>query len=70
VWAGVDSAWKQEKPEARKMLKNAASREAAVPHIGCTFYWAVFGQNATMLFYLPPFHFYKLQMAQWHNFKG
>ena len=24
VWAGVDSAWKQKKPEARKMLENAA----------------------------------------------
>jgi hypothetical protein len=24
VWAGVDSAWEQEKPEARKMLKKAA----------------------------------------------
>jgi hypothetical protein len=24
VWAGVDSAWEQEKPEARKMPENAA----------------------------------------------
>jgi hypothetical protein len=24
VWAGVDSAWDQEKPEARKMPENAA----------------------------------------------
>jgi hypothetical protein len=24
VWAGVDSAWEQEKPEARKMLVNRA----------------------------------------------
>jgi len=24
VWAGVDSAWEQEKPDARKMLENAA----------------------------------------------
>jgi hypothetical protein len=24
VWVGVDSAWEQEKPEARKMLENAA----------------------------------------------
>jgi len=24
VWAGVDSAWEQEKPEARKMLLNRA----------------------------------------------
>ena len=24
VWAGVDSAWKQENAEARKMLENAA----------------------------------------------
>jgi hypothetical protein len=28
VWAGVDSVWEQEKPEARKMLENAA-REAS-----------------------------------------
>jgi len=25
-WAGVDSAWEQEKLEARKMLENAARR--------------------------------------------
>ena len=24
VWAGVDNAWEQGKPEARKMLENAA----------------------------------------------
>jgi hypothetical protein len=24
VWAGVDSSWEQEKPEARKMPENAA----------------------------------------------
>ena len=24
LWAGVDSAWEQKKPEARKMLENAA----------------------------------------------
>lgn len=24
VWAGVDKVWEQEKPEARKMLENAA----------------------------------------------
>jgi len=24
VWAGVDSVWEQEKPEARKMLVNRA----------------------------------------------
>jgi hypothetical protein len=24
VWAGVDNAWEQEKPEARKMPENAA----------------------------------------------
>jgi hypothetical protein len=24
VWAGVDSVWEQEKPEARKMLESAA----------------------------------------------
>jgi hypothetical protein len=23
VWAGVDNAWEQEKPEARKILENA-----------------------------------------------
>ena len=23
MWAGVDSVWEQEKPEARKMLENA-----------------------------------------------
>ncbi|MCE9647329.1 MAG: hypothetical protein K8S20_15135 [Chloroflexi bacterium] len=35
VWAGVDSAGEQEKPEAtlREMLKKAAHREAAVPSV-------------------------------------
>jgi hypothetical protein len=32
----VDSVWEQEKPEARKLLENAARREAAVPTIHCT----------------------------------
>jgi hypothetical protein len=34
--AGVDSAWEQERPEARKMLdaKRAARRKAAVPSSG------------------------------------
>jgi len=36
VWAGVDSVWEQEKLEARKMLENAARREAAVPPVKCT----------------------------------
>jgi hypothetical protein len=31
----VDSAWEQKKLEARKMLENAARREAAVPSIQC-----------------------------------
>jgi len=29
----VDSAWEQEKLEARKMLENAARREASVPSV-------------------------------------
>jgi hypothetical protein len=29
VWAGVDSAWEQEKLEARKMLAVGAAREAS-----------------------------------------
>ena len=33
--AGVDSVWEQEKPEARKMLENAARREAAFPSAQC-----------------------------------
>jgi hypothetical protein len=39
--AGVDSAWEQEKLEARKILKNAARRGAAVPIVQCTHCWAV-----------------------------
>jgi hypothetical protein len=31
VWAGVDSAWEQEKPEARRMLENAA--ESLAPSV-------------------------------------
>ena len=27
VWAGVDSVWEQKKPEARKMLENAAESQ-------------------------------------------
>ncbi|MBI5054291.1 MAG: hypothetical protein HZB52_13645 [Chloroflexi bacterium] len=29
MWAGVDSVWQQEKPEARKMLENAAESPAS-----------------------------------------
>jgi hypothetical protein len=39
--AGVDNAWEQKKLEARKMLENAARREAAVPSVQCTLCWAV-----------------------------
>jgi hypothetical protein len=35
VWAGVDSAWEQEKPEARKMLVNRAeSRQSTARFVG------------------------------------
>jgi len=34
--AGVDSAWKHRKLEARKMLENGAGRKAAVPSVQCT----------------------------------
>jgi hypothetical protein len=40
AWAGVDSAWEQEKLKARKMLdgpKGSAARcKAAVPSVQCT----------------------------------
>jgi len=39
VWAGVDSAWEQEKLEARKMLKNAQTPTRQVH--------AVFGGSMT-----------------------
>jgi hypothetical protein len=29
VWAGVDSVWEQEKPEARKMPENAAESQTS-----------------------------------------
>jgi hypothetical protein len=32
VWAGVDSAWEQEKLEARKMLENAAESHMSGAH--------------------------------------
>jgi hypothetical protein len=32
VWAGVDSAWEQEKLEARKMLENAAESHTSGAH--------------------------------------
>ena len=36
VWAGVDNAWEQEKPEARKMLENAAeSHTSGARFVGC-----------------------------------
>jgi hypothetical protein len=37
-WAGVDSAWEQEKPEARKMPENAAeSHQSAARCVGWLF---------------------------------
>jgi hypothetical protein len=38
-WGGLDSVWEQEKLEVRKMLENAARREAAVPSVQCTLCW-------------------------------
>jgi len=39
VWAGVDSAWEQEKLEARKMLENAAeSHTSGARFVGRRFY--------------------------------
>jgi hypothetical protein len=38
VWAGVDSVWEQEKPEARKMLENAAdSHTSGARFVGTLF---------------------------------
>jgi hypothetical protein len=37
-WAGWDSAWEQEKPEARKMPKNGAeSHQSAARFVGLPF---------------------------------
>jgi len=37
-WAGVDSAWEQEKPEARKMPENGAeSHQSAARFVGRCF---------------------------------
>ncbi len=43
VWAGVDSAWEQEKLEARKMLEKAADS----PPVQCTQCWAQRKQEQT-----------------------
>ena len=38
VWVGVDSAWEQEKLEARKMFKNAAeSQTSGAPFVSPLF---------------------------------
>jgi hypothetical protein len=38
VWAGVDNAWEQEKPEARKMLLNRAdSHTSGARFVGTLF---------------------------------
>jgi hypothetical protein len=43
VWAGVDSAWEQEKLEARKMLENAAeSHTSGARFVGLFFVWKVY----------------------------
>jgi hypothetical protein len=42
VWAGVDSAWEQEKLEARKMLENAAeSHTSGARFVGTLLDWKV-----------------------------
>ena len=33
MWAGVDSVWEQEKPEARKMLENAAESHSSAARL-------------------------------------
>ena len=61
-WAGVDSVWDQKKLEARRMLENAARREAAVPSVQCII--LALAQDAllaaTNLFYLPALEVAKL----------
>jgi len=38
VWAGVDSAWEQEKLEAKKILENAAeSHTSGARFVSCVF---------------------------------
>jgi hypothetical protein len=44
VWAGVDSAWEQEKLEARKMLENAAESHTS----GARFVSPFFIDTATL----------------------
>jgi hypothetical protein len=39
VWAGVDSAWEQEKPEARKMLENRADSHTSGARFVSPFFW-------------------------------
>jgi len=45
VWAGVDSVWEQEKPEARKMLENAAESHTS----GARFVRPLFAFNGFLL---------------------
>jgi len=48
VWAGVDSAWEQEKLEARKMLENAAESHTS----GARFVRRFFANTKILRFFL------------------
>jgi hypothetical protein len=53
VWAGVDSAWEQEKPEARKLLENAQIPTRLVQaHVGLSFLAVLFYRQLSYLFVL------------------
>ena len=60
VWAGVDSAWEQEKLEARKMLVNAAeSHTSGARFVGRRFY--INANNLTSEFiYIAPVDYFFL----------
>jgi len=70
VWAGVDSAWEQEKLEARKMLENAAeSHTSGARFVGTLLDWKrtlFFSEQTTTILTLKlaPMFFHKLSNSR------
>lgn len=54
VWAGVDNAWEQKKPEARKMLENAARPSGSPQRPVHALVAAIFARNSLKAPHLTP----------------
>ena len=66
VWVGVDNVWEQEKPEARKMLENAAESHTS----GARFVGTLLGCKTTLPMVLDLFQADEIAHETFLDFYG